>query len=241
MFSKFCLTCTSILCILMLSQYAVVVQCICENMPICQWSLWHEWSSCNATCGSGMKSRWRSPCCDASKANSFMECINVCNLSSSAYKDYQSCSVACSTPPTTLKTTETTQSTISTVISTILQLTEALETTTVRHVTTTLKPKTTTTTTATTTKTSVITTAYPQTKASPTTTTTTSKPKSSTSVNVYLKSSPDEQKTRPIIMRTTTPSGTTSKTKATPASVSPSASKAVLSGKKNCYYLKLVI
>lgn len=223
----------------MLSQYAVVVQCICENMPICQWSFWHEWSSCNATCGSGMKSRWRSPCCDASKANSFMECINVCNLSSSAYKDYQSCSVACSTPPTTLKTTETTQSTISTVISTILQLTKALETTTVRHVTTTLKPKT-TTTTATTTKTSVITTAYPQTKAYPTTTTT-SKPKSSTSVNVYLKSSPDEQKTRPITMRTTTPSGTTSKTKATLALVSPSASKAVLSGKKNCYYLKLVI
>lgn len=219
----------------MLSQYVGVVQCICENMPICQWSFWHEWSSCNATCGSGMKSRWRSPCCDASKANSFMECINVCNLSSSAYKDYQSCSVACSTPPTTLKTTGTIQSTISTVISTILQLTKALETTTVRHVTTTLKPKT----TATTTKTSVITTAYPQTKASPTTTTTTSKPKSSTSVNVYLKSSPDEQKTRPITMRTTTPSGTTSKTKATPALVSPSASKAVLSGKKKLLLLKI--
>lgn len=237
---KFCLTCTSILCILILSQYAVVVQCSCDNIPACHWNSWHEWSSCNATCGSGMQSRWRGPCCDPSTANSYMGCINFCNLSLSAGKDYQSCT-ACLIPPTTRKTTKTTQSTISTVLSTILQLTKALETTTVRHVTTTMKTETTTATTATATKTSVITTAHPQTKAYPKTTT--SKPKSSTSINVYLQSSTAEQTTRPTTKETTTPSGTKIKNTATPPSVLPSASKAVLSGKKKrkMFYIILVI
>lgn len=225
MSSKFCLTCTSILCILILSQYAVVVQCSCENIPPCHWNSWHEWSSCNATCGSGMQSRFRGPCCAPSTANSYMGCINYCNLTLSAGKDYQSCT-ACLTPPTSRTTTKTIQSTISTVLSTMLQLTKALETTTVRLVTTTTKPET---TTATTTKTFVITTTHPQTKAY--SKTTTSKPKSSTMMNFYSQSSTDEQTTRSITKRTTTPSGTTIKDTATPASVSPSATKAVLSGK----------
>lgn len=225
MSSKFCLTCTSILCILILSQYAVVVQCSCENIPACHWNSWHEWSSCNATCGSGMQSRFRGPCCAPSTANSYMGCINYCNLTLSAGKDYQSCT-ACLTPPTSRTTTKTMQSTISTVLSTMLQLTKALETTTVRHVTTTTKPET---ITATTTKTFVITTTHPQTKAY--LKTTTSKPKSSTLMNFYSQSSTDEQTTRSITKRTTTPSGTTIKDTATPASVSPSATKAVLSGK----------
>lgn len=226
MSSKYCLTCTSILCILILSQYAVVVQCSCENIPPCHWNSWHEWSSCNATCGSGMQSRFRGPCCAPSTANSYMGCINYCNLTLSAGKDYQSCT-ACLTPPTSRTTTKTIQSTISTVLSTMLQLTKALETTTVRLVTTTTKPET---TTATTTKTFVITTTHPQTKAY--SKTTTSKPKSSTMMNFYSQSSTDEQTTRSITKSTTTPSGTTIKDTATPASVSPSATKAVLSGKK---------
>jgi hypothetical protein len=69
----------------------VSVQSGCDISQLCQLSSWHDWSTCNTACGSGKQSRWRGVCCRDSSLD-FLECVKYCNLSTTQYLDYQSCS-----------------------------------------------------------------------------------------------------------------------------------------------------